>query len=180
MALAATLQASGFPCATTVLGATPGCSKKPLLQAGKRAVRREGIRKGRQLSSLLTAGPACGKTTLLSQLVKLALEGPLIPILVKVQTLQKRLINYPDAFASSWNWIDAFLRLEHGAEAPYYSMLRQAMMARRALILIDGLDEAGQFRPQLEKHMAEVLAPQGHVLLATSRPAGERVERDRK
>ena len=180
MALAATLQASGFPCATTVLGATPGCSKKPLLQAGKRAVRREGIRKGRQLSSLLTAGPACGKTTLLSQLVKLALEGPLIPILVKVQTLQKRLINYPDAFASSWNWIDAFLRLEHGAEAPYYLMLRQAMMARRALILVDGLDEAGTVRDQIETHVAEVLTPQGHVLLATSRPAGdERVDRDK-
>ena len=55
-------------------------------------------------------------------------------------------------------------------------------MARRALILIDGLDEAGQIRDEMERHVAEVLAPQGHVLLATSRPAGidERVERDRK
>ena len=142
----------------------------------------EGRQTGRQLVSLLTAGPAAGKTTLLSQLVALSLEGPLIPILVKVQVLQRRRIDFPDAFASAWNWIDAFLRLELGAEAPYYCMLRQAMMARRALILIDGLDEAGQVRDAVERHVAEVLAPQGHVLLATSRPAGvdERVERDRK
>ena len=112
----------------------------------------------------------------------LSLEGQLIPILVKVQKLQRRLMDSPDVFASAWNWIDAFLRLEHGAEASSYLMLRQAMMARRALILIDGLDEAGQIRDEMERHVAEVLAPQGHVLLATSRPAGidERVERDRK
>ena len=131
---------------------------------------------------LRAAGPAAGKTTLLSQLVAFSLEGPLIPILVKVQVLQRRRIDSPDAFASAWNWIDAFLRLEHGAEASYYCMLRQAMMARRALILIDGLDEAGQIRDEMERHVAEVLAPQGHVLLATSRPAGidERVERERE
>merc|ERR1719389_1193730 len=112
----------------------------------------EGRKTDRQLASLLTAGPAAGKTTLLSQLVVLSLEGPLIPILVKVQVLQRHLIDYPDAFASAWNWIDAFLRLEHGAEALYH-MLRQAMMARRALILIDGLDEAGQRRREIETHV---------------------------
>ena len=142
----------------------------------------KGDKTDRPPASLLTAGPAAGKTTLLSQLVAFSLEGPLIPILVKVQVLQRRRIDFPDIFASAWNWIDAFLRLEHGAEASYYCMLRQAMMARRALILIDGLDEAGQIRDEMERHVAEVLAPQGHVLLATSRPAGidERVERDRK
>merc|ERR1719389_362564 len=121
----------------------------------------EGRKTDRPLASLLTAGPAAGKTTLLSQLVALSLEGPLIPILVKVQVLQRRRIDFPDAFASAWNWIDAFLRLEHGDEAPYYCMLRQAMMARRTLILIDGLDEAGQVRPEIESHVIEVLAPQG-------------------
>ena len=45
-------------------------------------------------------------------------------------------------------------------------------MARRALLLLDGLDEGGQERGHLEKHVTEVLAPQGHVLLVTSRPAG--------
>ena len=44
--------------------------------------------------------------------------------------------------------------------------------ARRALLLIDGLDEGGQLRSQIEMHVIEVLAPQGHPLLITSRPAG--------
>ena len=51
-------------------------------------------------------------------------------------------------------------------------MLRQALMARRALLLLDGLDEGGAARERIERHVSEVLAPQGHVLLATSRPAG--------
>ena len=120
---------------------------------------------------LLTAGPAAGKTTLLSQLVTLILDRDLIPILVKVQQLQRRLIESRDAFQSAWNWIDAFLRLELGNGA-HYRMLRQAMVSRRALLMLDGLDEGGARRVEIEQHVAEVLAPQGHVLLATSRPAG--------
>ena len=56
-------------------------------------------------------------------------------------------------------------------------MLRQAMMARRVLLLIDGLDEGGANRTEIERHVAEVLAPQGHVMLCTSRPAGLTVAR---
>jgi Ran GTPase-activating protein (RanGAP) involved in mRNA processing and transport len=128
------------------------------------------------LAVLLTAGPASGKTTLLSQVVIVALQderAELVPILVKVQVLQRRLLEAPDAFAGAWNYIDAFLRLEHEASRPaLYRMLRQAMMARRALLLLDGLDEAGAKRDDIERHVVDVLAPQGHVLLCTSRPAG--------
>jgi hypothetical protein len=129
------------------------------------------------LAALLTAGPASGKTTLLSQVVMVTLQDErteLVPILVKVQVLQRRLLEAPDAFASAWNYIDAFLRLEHEASRPaLYRMLRQAMMARRALLLLDdGLDEAGAKRDDIERHVVDVLAPQGHVLLCTSRPAG--------
>ena len=46
------------------------------------------------------------------------------------------------------------------------------MMARCALLLIDGLDEGGGSRDAIERHIAEVLAPQGHVMLCTSRPTG--------
>ena len=123
-------------------------------------------------AALLTAGPAAGKTTLLSQVMALSLEGELVPILIKVQRLQGRLHDAPDAFASAWNWVDAFLRLEL-AEAPtHYRFLRQAMLARRTLLLLDGLDEGGQRREAIEAHVAQVLAPQGHVMLCTSRPAG--------
>jgi hypothetical protein len=66
--------------------------------------------------------------------------------------------------------IDAYLRLEHG-EA-YYLMLRQAMMARRSLLIVDGLDEGGLKRSEIERHVTQVLANQGHIVLVTSRPAG--------
>jgi hypothetical protein len=56
-------------------------------------------------------------------------------------------------------------------------MLRQAMASRRALLLLDGLDEGGEKREQIERHVTEVLAPQGHILLATSRPDGIKDER---
>ena len=58
-----------------------------------------------------------------------------------------------------------------------YRMLRQALMTRSALILLDGLDEAGTLREQIERHVAEVLAPQGHLMVVTSRPSGLSDER---
>jgi len=122
-------------------------------------------------AALLTAPPAAGKTTLISQAVVLALDrAELVPIVIKVQLLQARLRDAPDALASHWNWVDAYLRLTEGPAL--YRMLRQAMMARRALLLLDGLDEAGAKRAEIEQHVVEVLAPQGHVMLCTSRPAG--------
>jgi Ran GTPase-activating protein (RanGAP) involved in mRNA processing and transport len=122
-------------------------------------------------AALLTAPPAAGKTTLLSQAVVLALNrAELVPIAIKVQLLQARLRDAPDAFASHWNWVDAYLSLTERPEV--YRMLRQAMMARRALLLLDGLDEAGAKRAEIVQHIVEVLAPQGHVMLCTSRPAG--------
>jgi Ran GTPase-activating protein (RanGAP) involved in mRNA processing and transport len=122
-------------------------------------------------AALLTAPPAAGKTTLISQAVVLALDrAELVPIVIKVQLLQARLRDAPDAFASHWNWVDAYLSLTERPEV--HRMLRQAMMARRALLLLDGLDEAGAKRAEIEQHIVEVLAPQGHVMLCTSRPAG--------
>jgi Ran GTPase-activating protein (RanGAP) involved in mRNA processing and transport len=122
-------------------------------------------------AALLTAPPAAGKTTLISQAVVLALDNAdLVPIVIKVQLLQAKLHDAPDAFASHWNWVDAYLSLTERPEM--HRMLRQAMMARRALLLLDGLDEAGAKRAEIEQHVVEVLAPQGHVMLCTSRPAG--------
>ena len=98
----------------------------------------------------------------------------LVPILVKIQQLQ-RLLLIPDnrqIFESSWNWVDAFLRIVHGADSEMYLMLRQAMMARRVLLLLDGIDEGGKLRNEIEAHVNQVLARQGHLMLVTSRPAG--------
>lgn len=52
-------------------------------------------------------------------------------------------------------------------------------MARRALLLIDGVDEGGVQRAQIEDHIVNVLAPQGHTMLVTSRLGGVCLEKFR-
>ena len=81
----------------------------------------------------LTAEPAGGNTTLASQ-VALSLEGELVSIVVKVQQLQRYLVDLHDMVAAAWNWVDAFLCLQHQDDVKYYRFLRQAMMMRRALL----------------------------------------------
>ena len=102
------------------------------------------------------------------------LIGKFLPILVKVQELQRLLLMRDNkaVFASKWNWVDAYLLCKHGAGSEMYNMLRQMMMARRALILLDGIDEGGMARYEIERHITEVLAPQGHVMVVSSRPSG--------
>jgi hypothetical protein len=98
----------------------------------------------------------------------------LVPILVRSHELEAKL-SQPRSrtlFAHSWNWVDAFLQSEYGAGTDIYRFLRQAMLARRALLLIDGLDEGGTARAAIERHIVDVLAPQGHTMVVTSRPAG--------
>lgn len=128
--------------------------------------------------------PACcllaqagGKTSLISQVVMrvLQLGAKLVPIPIKVQELQRSLLKSREAFTTAWNWIDTYLRLQHNEAV--YGMLRQAMMSRRALIILDGLDEGGVMRKEIERHVSEVLAPQGFVMLITSRPVGIDEER---
>ena len=129
------------------------------------------LRSGGSPCALLTAGPAAGKSWLLSQVLMHALDDEgVVPILVRVELLRQRMLGDEAAFASSTDWNDAFLRLE--CAQPHHRMLRQAMDSGRALLLIDGLDEAGSERERIERHVADELAPRGNALLCTSRPAG--------
>ena len=48
-----------------------------------------------------------------------------MPIVVRVQLLQLRLREGGAAFAGAWNWVDAYLRSEHGAQSALYRFLRQ-------------------------------------------------------
>ena len=92
---------------------------------------------------------------------------------MRVQQLQRRLLEDEGAFAASWNWVDAFLKAEHGATLPdYYLMLRQALVSRRVVLLLDGIDEGGVARGRIERHVADVLRPQGFTMVCTSRPTG--------
>ena len=154
---------------------------------------------------LLTAPPAAGKTSFISQLVMHALppddeDGSssrpiaaaaasstsvdahaagvaahrlcLVPICIKVMDLQQklRMREYAPTFAHAWNWVDAYLRVTLGGESERYRALRQVLMSRQALLLLDGLDEGGEFKAEIEAHITETLAPQQHLLVVTSRP----------
>jgi len=121
--------------------------------------------------ALLTAPPAAGKTWLMSQVIMHLLPGGArTPILIKVEQLQVSLSQHEARFAAATNWIDAYLQVTY--EPAHCAMLCQEMTTRRAVLLIDGLDEAGAVRDKIEHHIATVLAPQGHSILCTSRPAG--------
>ena len=52
--------------------------------------------------------------------------------------------------------VDAYLRCTHGERSEMYRFLRQAVMARRALLLLDGLDEGGQMRDEIERQEESV------------------------
>jgi hypothetical protein len=130
----------------------------------------QGLHASASPCALLTAGPAAGKTWLMSQLIMHSIDGDLLPILVEVQRLQKALAEHEAAFAAAPDWVDAYLRLTCAPD--HYGLLRAAMDARRALVLLDGLDEAGRERARIEAHVATVLAPRKLVLLCTSRPTG--------
>jgi len=132
-------------------------------------------------SLLLTADPAAGKTSLVLQLLSHVLqEAPdVVPILIKVHEWQLLLERHAALLSSSecMNWVDLALQLEHGVDSELYRALRQAMRCRRALLLIDGLDEGGSKCAQIEDHIVQVLAVQGHTMIVTSRPDGVHLER---
>ena len=122
---------------------------------------------------LITAGPAAGKTTCTSQLVMLLQKAStLVPILVRGQIWQRRLAESLDVFHSAWNWVDAYVQVEFGKEPAVVRMLRQAMLSRRAVLILDGLDECGAARRKFEEHISHTLVPQGHVIVAFCRPVG--------
>jgi len=116
--------------------------------------------------ALLTSGPAAGKTWLLSQVIMHALRRDRVPVLVKVEQLQTLLAEIEAAD----DWVDAYLA--RTLDGRHVAMLREEMATGRALLLLDGLDEAGVHRGLVERHVAEVVARRGCVLLCTSRPAG--------
>lgn len=134
------------------------------------------------MSMLITAEPAAGKSSLLSQLLGIVFNDEhthALPILLKVHQLQRTLSDPQHAaiFQSAPNWVDAYLQIEHGANSERYRLMRQALASRRALLLIDGVDEGGTHRHAIEDHIVEVLAPQGYSMVVTSRPAGVHAKR---
>ena len=100
---------------------------------------------------LVEAGAAGGKTTLLKQLALAAAKwradgaDDVVPVLVHAAALGESVAARPDAYAGcGGDLVGAYVRLETAEADPCrWAMLSQALASRRALVLLDGLDELG-------------------------------------
>ena len=75
-----------------------------------------------------------------------------------LQDLQRRLLmdEHRAAFELAHNWAEAYVECVHGADADVARMLRQALRARRPLVLLDGVDEGGGMRAAIEQHVVDI------------------------
>ncbi|KAK3249355.1 hypothetical protein CYMTET_41213 [Cymbomonas tetramitiformis] len=123
---------------------------------------------------VLIAGAAMGKTTLLKRvMVECAGDGAseFLPILVLALDWASKL-RAGLVTGDGYNLLSAYLRVLHGATSRTFLLLQQALSMRRALILVDGMDEAGEQKPVLERYLFSRLAVEGHRLVITSRQGG--------
>ena len=135
------------------------------------------------IACLVTAPPAHGKSVLIGQLAthaaamhpKAGALG-LVPLVIPASKLGRLLRAHPHRFGSAWNFAEAYSSLVHGAASARHAMLRQLLICRRVLLLVDGIDEGGattegngRSLPTIACHVLEELVLQGHPVVATAR-----------
>lgn len=139
---------------------------------------------------LLSGRASTGKSTVLQQVGLFAAQHAsesLVPLYIRAIDLQALMAKGENKsrFASSWNWIDAYYCCVYGEATPMYLALRQILKCRRGLLLIDGtnqghshnvpvagLAEKTPYQP-IERHVFEVLVPQGHLVMVSVREPTE-------
>jgi hypothetical protein len=117
---------------------------------------------------LLILGPAAsGKTTLLKTFIVVILRdyADYVPILISVISLVRVL----DKCKAGESLIAAFLRTQY---PQHLNVLTQAMFQRRAVFLVDGIDESGTRRNEVQAAVDEELLAPGHNTIITSRHGG--------
>lgn len=119
--------------------------------------------------SIILGGPASGKTSFARQLVMLCIRtnNDFMPIFVAVIDLARKMKHYK----FRGDLIDEYLKVTHGETTQRYIMLRQALYSRCAIIIADGIDEAGGMKPRIERYLVR-LARGGHRVICTSRAEG--------
>ena len=79
---------------------------------------------------------------------------------------------------SWWNDLFDFGLFEHKHKrgSQRYRLLMQAVYEHRAVFLVDGVDEAGGAKEEIERAIADELLDQGHKTIVTSRHSGFKME----
>ena len=96
------------------------------------------------------ARPGVGKSAFISQAAAHAVAAHakagalgLIPLVIRVPHLARLMRSHPHNFGASWNHVEAYSALTHGASSTRHAMIRQLLQCRRCLLLIDGIDQGG-------------------------------------
>ena len=136
------------------------------------------------IACLVLAPPGHGKTTLAGQLAfhtcgLFAKAGALglVPLVIPAVHLGRLMRSHPRVFAGKWNLAEAYSSLVFGAASARHAMLRQLLICRRVLLIVDGIDEGGvtsdgaegRSLPTIPSHVLEELVLQGHPVVATAR-----------
>jgi serine/threonine protein kinase len=118
---------------------------------------------------LLILGPAAsGKTTLLKTFIMQILQRypDFVPILIPVIDLVQVI---PDEQQSGDSVVVTYIKSKF---QQHTHVLLQAMLQRRAVFLVDGIDESGSKREAVQRLIADELLIPGHNTIITSRHGG--------
>jgi hypothetical protein len=118
---------------------------------------------------LMLGAAAIGKSTQLKRFVVRALELGMVPILILVIELV-RMVEVGSGGLT--NVVQRYFESQHARGSKQHRLLIQAVQERRALFLIDGVDEAGGAKEEIERAIASELLDQGHKTIVTSRHSG--------
>jgi hypothetical protein len=125
---------------------------------------------------LMLGAAAIGKSTQLKRFVVHALSLDIVPVLILVIELVRMAEQEHGSGASLTNVIQRYLESQHARGSNQHRLLMQAVHERRALFLIDGIDEAGGAKEEIERVIATELLDQGHKTIITSRHSGFRMQ----
>jgi energy-coupling factor transporter ATP-binding protein EcfA2 len=117
---------------------------------------------------LLVLGPAAsGKTTLLKTLVTTIVHSHKVHVPIFIPVI--KVVRILGECTGAKSVVAAYLREYHPQQSQF---LLQAMLLRRAVFLIDGIDESGSHSEQVEDFITTELLEPGHSTILTSRFSG--------
>ena len=94
-----------------------------------------------------------------------------VPILILIIDLQRSIAKHPTEYEGVDDLVAVYLRLTFGdSDRSRFLMLMQAYASRRALLLLDGVDEGGDAKSRIEDFITVFLVRQRVPLIVTSRP----------
>ena len=94
-----------------------------------------------------------------------------VPILILIIDLQRSIAKHPTEYEGVDDLVAVYLRLTiRDSDRSRFLMLMQAYASRRALLLLDGVDEGGDAKSRIEDFITVFLVRQRVPLIVTSRP----------